>query len=219
MLEFDSIGSFSPEALIERIDYLRDLRDARAKLRDLRGKARDSKELAQLLEQLVKDPDRLKQMMHKLESEAAPTVEKLIVGDAKQTKTETKTIGEFGLLDQVLEVTKLTTEEDRIKDLLSVFGTQVRANKFIDRGLLKSFDQVISEYDCEISRLLAAVIHHPKFKALEGSWRGLHGLIKNSNLSPTLQVKVLDADKEALIADFEASEQGGLARHALPAGA
>ena len=43
-------------------------------------------------------------------------------------------------------------------------------------------------------------MHDPKFLKLEGSWRGLHYLVMNSETGTSLKIRVLNASKRDLIA-------------------
>ena len=50
-----------------------------------------------------------------------------------------------------------------------------------------------------ISKQLAAVMHNPEFQKLEGTWRGLHYLVMNSETSAQLKLKVLNVSKRELV--------------------
>ena len=49
-----------------------------------------------------------------------------------------------------------------------------------DKNLTRTFDSAIAAIDRKLSDQLNAIMHHPKFLELEGSWRGLHYLVMNS---------------------------------------
>ena len=46
-------------------------------------------------------------------------------------------------------------------------------------------------------------MHHPEFQKLEGTWRGLHYLVMNSETSAGLKIKVLNMSQRELYGDFE----------------
>jgi type VI secretion system protein ImpC len=48
-----------------------------------------------------------------------------------------------------------------------------------------------------------AIIHHPDFQELEGSWRGLKQLVDNTEISTELKIKVLDISKDEIVKAFE----------------
>ena len=54
-----------------------------------------------------------------------------------------------------------------------------------------------------LSKQLAAVMHHPKFQQLEGTWRGLTYLVMNSETSAQLKLKVLNCSKRELFKDVD----------------
>lgn len=63
--------------------------------------------------------------------------------------------------------------------------------------------QKISAIDELINLQLNEILHHPEFKALEATWRGLHYLV--SETDPDLKVKILmlNIGKKELLKDFE----------------
>ena len=46
-------------------------------------------------------------------------------------------------------------------------------------------------------------MHHPKFQKLEGTWRGLHYLVMNSETGTSLKIKVLNVSKRELFKDLD----------------
>ena len=46
-------------------------------------------------------------------------------------------------------------------------------------------------------------MHHPDFQKLEGTWRGLHYLVMNSETSTNLKIKVLNVSKKDLFKDLD----------------
>jgi type VI secretion system protein ImpC len=57
------------------------------------------------------------------------------------------------------------------------------------------------------------ILHHPKFRKLEATWRGLRYLVQETETSATLKIKVLDVAKGDLAGDLEKSfefDQSGL---------
>jgi type VI secretion system protein ImpC len=53
-----------------------------------------------------------------------------------------------------------------------------------------------------MSRQLAAIMHSEKFKQLEGSWRGLHYLVSNTNTGKDIKIRVLNISKKELARDL-----------------
>ncbi|MGB1240007.1 MAG: type VI secretion system contractile sheath large subunit, partial [Pseudomonadales bacterium] len=55
----------------------------------------------------------------------------------------------------------------------------------------------------QMSKQLSAVMQHDEFRRLEGSWRGLNKLVKESELGSSLKIRLVDFNKEELIEQFE----------------
>ncbi len=107
-----------------------------------------------------------------------------------------------GLLDQVMSATK-QTEPDRAQELVRTLVEQ--ANKgtvSFDRNLTITIDRAIKSIDAAMSSQLNEIIHDPRFLKLEGSWRGLHYLVMNSETSTNLKIKVVNASKRELHRDL-----------------
>jgi type VI secretion system protein ImpC len=63
--------------------------------------------------------------------------------------------------------------------------------------------ELIAAIDGILSRQLATILHHPAFQKLEGTWRGLHFLVHQSETDELLKIRVLNASKRDLIKDAE----------------
>lgn len=112
-----------------------------------------------------------------------------------------------GLLDQILTEGKMARDDyqkERAKDMIGEFVNQVMSGELT---MSKNMDVAINSRIAEIDRLLSAqmneIMHHEDFQKLEGSWRGLHHLIKNSLTGPQLKIKVMSVTKSDLLKDFE----------------
>jgi type VI secretion system protein ImpC len=65
----------------------------------------------------------------------------------------------------------------------------------------------VAQIDQKLSRQVAAILHHPDFQRLEGSWRGLHHLVMQSETSAELKLKVLPLSRAELSADLNEARQ------------
>jgi type VI secretion system protein ImpC len=105
-------------------------------------------------------------------------------------------------LDQVVSATK-QTEPDLAKDLVKNLVEQSLAGTVtFDKNLTRTIDRAIKSIDAKMSKQLAAIMHHPKFTKLEGSWRGLNHLVMNSNTGAGLKIKVMNLTKRELNRDL-----------------
>src|SRR5438552_17347497 len=101
-------------------------------------------------------------------------------------------------LDDMLRATK-QTERSRAQDLLGTLVDQALAGVVqYDKNVTKTINAAIKALDEKLSTQLAAVLHHPDFQKLEGTWRGLNYLVMNSETSAMLKIKVFNASKKEL---------------------
>jgi type VI secretion system protein ImpC len=108
----------------------------------------------------------------------------------------------FSLLDQVVSATK-QTEPDRAQDLVKALVEQALSGTVtFDKNLTRTIDRAIAAIDQQLSTQLNAVMHDPKFLKLEGSWRGLHHLVMNSETGTGLKLKLLNMSKKELNRDL-----------------
>ena len=61
-----------------------------------------------------------------------------------------------------------------------------------------SIQNIIAEIDKKLSAQINEILHHKDFQALEGSWRGLHYLLNNSETDSMLKIRVLNISKKEL---------------------
>jgi type VI secretion system ImpC/EvpB family protein len=66
-----------------------------------------------------------------------------------------------------------------------------------------SVDHTIVALDQAISAQVDAILHHPKYQALESIWRSLRYLIANVNFRENCEIHLLNCAKQDLIDDFE----------------
>src|SRR5436190_125872 len=95
---------------------------------------------------------------------------------------------EGSLLDRILTEGKMARDDyqkERAKDMIGEFVGQVMSGELT---MSKNMDVAINSRIAEIDRLISAqmneVMHHEEFQKLEGSWRGLQHLVRNSLTGP-----------------------------------
>ncbi len=114
---------------------------------------------------------------------------------------------EGGLLDKILTEGRMARDEfqkESAKDMIAEFVGQVMSGEMT---MSKNMDLTINSRIAEIDRLLSAqlneIMHHEDFQKLEGSWRGLHYLVKNTLTSSQQKIRVMSVTKKDLLKDFE----------------
>src|ERR1700761_2568665 len=116
---------------------------------------------------------------------------------------EAETTEGVSFLDQVVAATKQTAP-DHAQDLVKNLVEQALAGTVtFDKNLTRTFDRAIAAIDRKLSEQLNQIMHNPKFLQLEGSWRGLHYLVMNSETGTSLKLRVLNCSKRDLGRDLQ----------------
>jgi type VI secretion system protein ImpC len=119
----------------------------------------------------------------------------------------TTAAAEVSLLDQVIGATK-QTERSRAEELIrSLTEEALKGTVTYSRNVTQTLKEGMKAIDRALSKQLAAVLHHPELQKLEGSWRGLHHLVMNSETSAKLKIKVLNVSKRELFKDLDKASE------------
>jgi len=110
-----------------------------------------------------------------------------------------------GLLDTILDnFTREPQQRDAAKDIIADFAQQVLEGAMVYAKDTESMIKArIAQIDSLISKQLNEVMHAPEFQRLEGTWRGLHYLVHQSETSTLLKVKAFNVSKKDLLKDLE----------------
>jgi len=133
------------------------------------------------------------------------------LASAAPATTTTDAAAGPSLLDQAIETytkTRNPAAEQGLK-AKSVIESLVRQALDATPGSVvsRSVEDTIKLWQAEIDRKISAqlnkVIHHEKFQKLEGTWRGLDYLVKNSETSTYLKIRVMNASKKTILRDLQ----------------
>jgi type VI secretion system protein ImpC len=94
---------------------------------------------------------------------------------------------------------KPRTEERKsaVKTAVRALAEQaLSATALISPDAVRSIEAMIAEIDKKLSEQINKIIHHEDFKALEGTWRGLHHLVSNTETDEMLKIRVLNVSKK-----------------------
>ncbi|MCR4415540.1 MAG: type VI secretion system contractile sheath large subunit [Thermoguttaceae bacterium] len=120
-----------------------------------------------------------------------------------QAQPQALQIAEGSLLDKAIQATK-QTERNRAAELIRTLTEEaLKGTVTVSRDIIRSIKNGIEAIDATISKQLAAIMHHPDFQRLEGTWRGLHYLVMNSETGTELKIKVLNCSKRELFKDLD----------------
>jgi type VI secretion system protein ImpC len=114
---------------------------------------------------------------------------------------------EGSLLDAIVAESRIArneAEQSRAKDLIGEFVQQVLDGAVVvKKDLETAISARIAALDEVVSAQLNEVMHAPEFQKLEGSWRGLHYLVHQSETSTMLKIRVFNVSKDDLRRDLE----------------
>ncbi|MEP9379118.1 type VI secretion system contractile sheath large subunit [Aquabacter sp. CN5-332] len=116
-------------------------------------------------------------------------------GQAAEAATGT---AEVSFLDQAIAATK-QTDPDRTKELLQTLTKEALSGTITySKNFAQTINNAINAIDAKMSTQLNAVMHHPDFQKLEGTWRGLKYLVMSSETGTSLKIRALNCTKREL---------------------
>jgi type VI secretion system protein ImpC len=120
---------------------------------------------------------------------------------------------EGDLLSQIIKEGKLArgkhkAERDeqtqRAKDIIGEFVQQIMSKEMtVSDDTVALINARIAEIDKRLSEQLNEIMHAEPFQKLEGSWRGLHHLVFETETSTMLKIRVLNVSKKDLLKDLQ----------------
>jgi len=117
--------------------------------------------------------------------------------------------GESGLLDQIIEQSKIArsdAEHLRAKDIISELVREVMQGTVVaSENLSVALDARVAEIDHLISEQLNEIIHHECFQKLESSWTGLRYLCKQTSTNSGMKIKIFNTQRKELVKDFRSA--------------
>ncbi len=117
--------------------------------------------------------------------------------EAQAAEAATIEISEF----ETLLKKEFKPKSDRAKEAITS-AVQTLAEQALSETTLISDDAVrtteaiIAELDRKLSEQINLIMHHENFQGLEGTWRGLHHLVNNTETDETLKIRVLNLSKK-----------------------
>jgi type VI secretion system protein ImpC len=129
----------------------------------------------------------------------------------KQQAAAATTVAEGGLLDKILTEGKLARDADekaRGRDLVTELARQlVDPSMKVGKDVVATINSRIAQIDKLLSSQLNEIMHHEEFQQLEGSWRGLHYLVHQSETGTNLKIRMLNVSKKELLKDMERASE------------
>ncbi|MDR0353355.1 MAG: type VI secretion system contractile sheath large subunit [Opitutaceae bacterium] len=70
------------------------------------------------------------------------------------------------------------------------------ATSLVSDNAITTIESIIAEIDRKLTEQINLIIHHEDFTKLEGTWRGLHHLVNNTETDESLKIRVLNISKK-----------------------
>jgi type VI secretion system protein ImpC len=110
---------------------------------------------------------------------------------------------ETSFLEQAITATKQTPRDETEALLKTLTQEAMNGTVTWDKSLTVTINAAIDAIDVALSTQLSAIMQEKKFNKLEGSWRGLHHTVMNSETSSQLKIRVLNISKKEIYKDLE----------------
>jgi len=119
--------------------------------------------------------------------------------ESAQSSGLTAEASEFSALLQQEFRPKSDSAKDAIENAVKTLAEQALSQaSLISDDAIRSITSMVAEIDKKLSEQVNQIIHHDDFQKLEGSWRGLHYLVNNTETDETLKIKVFNVSKKDL---------------------
>ncbi|MBE1301733.1 MAG: type VI secretion system contractile sheath large subunit [Alteromonadaceae bacterium] len=220
---FMHIEDFDPVTVVTRVPALNTLYLERSRLRDFMAKLDGNDALAGLLSAVLSDAERsdaLKAAVAGAKDAVTTAREDRAAGKIDAAAYDAAVLEAYAAeLEDGKDIAAMLSEGQMIlEDVQKPYAVELIA-EFVEQimvldDLLPTGDNPeynhggmittrIAQKDETISAQLNLIMHHDDLQALEGSWRGLHFLVMNSETNNKLKIKLLNVSYDDLFKDLD----------------
>ena len=122
-----------------------------------------------------------------------------------ETKTDVQASAEMPEMDTFSSLLEkeFRPKSDRAKEAVeSAVGTLaeyvLKDVATVSDDAVNSIAAIVAELDKKLTEQINLILHHEDFQSVEGTWRGLHYLVNNSETDEMLKIRVLNIKKKEL---------------------
>src|SRR5215469_10696216 len=88
-------------------------------------------------------------------------------------------------------------QREDIKNAVRTLAEQaLSSTSLVTDDAVKTIQAIIAAIDAKLTEQINEIIHREEFRSLEGSWRGLHYLVNNTETDETLKIRVMNISKK-----------------------
>ena len=118
---------------------------------------------------------------------------------AGQVTVETTETSDFANLLNKEFKPQSTRAKEEVESAVATLAQQALGTAAtISTDVVASIQAIVAEIDKKLSLQVNEILHNRDFQELEGSWRGLHYLVNNSETDTMLKIRVLNISKKDL---------------------
>lgn len=182
VIDFDNVHDFTPDNLLNKIDFLKASTRRLRLLKDLKTKL----ECNEISRKLIKDFLQNSELMSYAQSWKSGS------------EVENKNMEDYLYKSELAFIDSQKTFAMDMLCELSKIG-----NVNTEQNVITCLDKEIVNIQEQLSWYLNAILHNKDFQRIEGSWTAIYRLIKNINLSSSLKIRLLDISVDEIRDDLE----------------
>ncbi len=115
----------------------------------------------------------------------------------EQVGAEAMEMGEFESLLTKEFKPKTDRAQDAVQSAVKTLAQQaLDQTALVSTDALQTIEAIVAELDRKLTEQVNLIMHHQDFQQLEGTWRGLHHLVNNTETDETLKIRVLNVSKK-----------------------
>ncbi|ESQ09454.1 MAG: type VI secretion system contractile sheath large subunit [Thiohalocapsa sp. PB-PSB1] len=115
----------------------------------------------------------------------------------QQGQAETAQENDFASLLQQEFKPRSERARDAVQEAVHTLAAQaLEQSQLISDDAVRTIEAMIAEIDQKLTKQINLILHHPDFSQLEGSWRGLHHLVNNTETDEMLKIRVMNISKK-----------------------
>jgi len=116
-----------------------------------------------------------------------------------QLGTQVQEFSEFSSLLNMEFKPKSDRAKSEVENAVQTLAEYVLKDaSIVSEDAINSIQAIIAQIDKKLTEQVNLILHHDDFQKLEGSWRGLHYMVNNTETDEQLKIRVMNISKKEL---------------------
>jgi len=116
-----------------------------------------------------------------------------------EAQVATAEAGGFAALLQQEFKPRTDRAREAVETAVQTLASQaLEQSALISDDAIRTIEAIIAQIDYKLTEQVNHILHHADFQQLEGSWRGLHYLVNNTETDEMLKIRVMNISKKEL---------------------